>query len=191
MSRARNRPVVRIVGDSDQARACADRLQLARFLVDANAAAPDVLVVAPDPPHDGRTLRDLPLDELDASWQRTVMASLQAIQDAVSPMVERGSGTVLLVVPSPTNGNGSGDGLALSDLLATGALTAIVPVLAREVSGTGVHSVALVADRPHVTAEVVTWLVRPEPDNPVSPPVIMLDGETLLAGAVAQEYGLV
>jgi hypothetical protein len=59
-----------------------------------------------------------------------------------------------------------------------------------------VQSVCLVADTPRVTAEVVTWLVRPEPDSsgspdPVGPPVLMLDGETLLAAAVAQEYGLV
>jgi hypothetical protein len=187
---------VRIVGDSDQARACADRLQLARFLLDPHSAAPDVLVVAPAAPHDGRALRDLPLAELDAVWQQTVMASLQAIQDALAAMVQRGSGTVVLVVPSPTNGNGSGDQLALTDLLATGALTAIVPVIARETATVGVQSVCLVADTPRVTAEVVNWLVRPEPDSsgrpdPVGPPVLMLDGETLLAGAVAQEYGLV
>jgi hypothetical protein len=191
VSAARKRPVARIVGDSDQARACADRLQLARFLLDPHAAAPDVLVVAPAPPHDGRALRDLPLAELDAVWQQTVMASLQAIQDALGAMVDRGSGTVVLVVPSPANGNGNGSHLALADLLATGALTAIVPVIAREVSTVGVQSVCLVADAPRVTAEVVTWLVRPEPDSSDGPPVAMLDGETLLAGAVAQEYGLV
>ena len=196
MSRSRRRPVVRVVGDSEHARACADRLQLARFLLDPHATAPDVLVVAPAPPHDGRPLSDLPLAELDAVWQQTVMASLQAIQDALRAMVERGSGTVVLVVPSPTNGNGSGPHLSLVDLLATGALTAIVPVIAREVATPGVQSVCLVADAPRVTAEVVTWLVRPEPDSPdgadtVGPPVLMLDGETLLAGAVAHEYGLV
>ena len=190
MSRGRRRPVVRIVGDSDQARACADRLQLARFLLEPHATAPDVLVVAPAAPHDGRPLRDLPLAELDAAWQQTVMASLQAIQGALAAMVERGSGTVVLVVPSPSLGNGSGP-LALTDLLATGALTAIVPVIAREVSDPGVQSVCLVADAPRVTAEVVAWLVRPEPDSPDGPPVTMLDGETLLAGAVAREYGLV
>jgi hypothetical protein len=191
VSRSRSRPVVRIVGDSDQARACADRLQLARFLLDPHAADPDVLVVAPAPPHDGRALRDLPLGELDDVWQRTVMASLQAIQEALAAMVERGSGTVVLVVPAPTNGNGSGSHLPLVDLLATGALTAIVPVLAREVDTVGVQSVCLVAAAPRVTAEVVNWLVRPEPDSSDGPPVLMLDGETLLAGAVAQEYGLV
>jgi hypothetical protein len=190
VSRSRRRPVVRIVGDSDQARACADRLQLARFLLEPHADAPDVLIVAPSPPHDGRALRDLPLAELDAVWQQTVVASLEAIQTALAAMEARGSGTVVLVVPTPARGNGSAAPLALVDLLATGALTAIVPVLSREVSTAGVQSVCLMADAPRVTAEVVTWLVRPEPDSADGPPVLMLDGQTLLAGAVAQEYGL-
>jgi hypothetical protein len=184
--------VVRVLGDGDVARVCADRLRLARFELDLHADTPDVLLVAPAPPPPGRPVRDLPLLELDETWNRTVRASVQAIQEALDVMVERGAGTVVVVVPSPHDAGEPDRPLSLTELLATGALTSIVPVLSRELAGSGVRSVALVAaPLPRVTAEVVTWLVRPDPDSADGPPVLMLDGETLLASAVAQEYDLV
>lgn len=155
------------------------------------------------------TVLDTPLETLNAQLEANVMAPLALIKAVLPQMLERNEGTIVVIAsPAADAETLEGDGSAsvgLGEVMSRSAAQRIVPVLARELTGSGLR-ICNVVPPPTASERVVVDAVEAGRDVAhLAPPEVVgsvvawvctnsladrLNGRTVEAARVCDELGL-